>query len=75
MKEKGAGSLPVNHPKLYLSVAQFGQSACLGSRGPEGNSQVQILPDRPIYATLAQLVEHEPEEFGVLGSIPRGGTK
>ncbi len=25
-------------------------------------------------AALAQLVEHMPEEHGVLGSIPRGGT-
>jgi hypothetical protein len=29
----------------------------------------------PNYVTLAQLVEHLPEEQGVLGSIPRGGTK
>jgi hypothetical protein len=28
----------------------------------------------PNYAALAQLVEHMPEEHGVLGSIPRGGT-
>lgn len=27
------------------------------------------------YATLAQLVERQPEELGVLGSIPRGCTK
>ena len=26
------------------------------------------------YATLAQRVERQPEELGVLGSIPRGGT-
>lgn len=29
----------------------------------------------PQYATLAQLVEHLPEEQGVPGSIPGGSTK
>lgn len=37
-----AGSIPVFHPRIYLDVAQPGQSAWFGTKGP----QVQILPFR-----------------------------
>ncbi len=36
--------------------------------------EVRFLQDRPVNADLAQLVEHLPEEQGVLGAIPRVGT-
>lgn len=38
-----------------------------------GDAVVQIHPD-PLYADVAQLVEHVPEEHGVRGSTPFVGT-
>lgn len=37
--------------------------------------QVRCLPGAPYIASVAQLVERLPEEQGVVGSSPTGGTK
>lgn len=47
------------------------------ARRGNGTASAGVLP-RPvllIYASLAQLVEHMSEEYGVTGSNPVGGTK
>ena len=40
-----------------------------------GMGQQKAHPSFPLYAPLAQLVEHRPFKAGVLGSSPRRRTK